>query len=456
VLGARRRHRLVRFLSPVRRAAASAGVWCPAVTIALATAALAVMLAITLGWRHRLHAVAGAAAGAAVLAAGGLIGSDDVATTAAVLWRPAVTITAVMLMTAGARQVGLFSWFAELVEPTTRGPVRRAFARVFALSALVASLLSNDAAILVLTPTVIALLRTVYPRRHGKFTLAFSFAVFYAAGVAPVVTANPMNVVVASHADIGFNAYALRMIPVAVLCWLVSYWLLAREFAAELGDEAPAIGEWPAQRARLGRGGAALLVAMGAVMIAYPVISFFDGPLWAVAAAGASIGCVAALAAAPSGRRGATARALRDDVSWELLPLLAAVLLVASGLARAGVVDALAQLYQRGGLALPTVGAVSALGAAAINNHPMAMLGTLAAERAGGDPYLTLAGLIGGDLGPRLLPMGSLAGLMWMAMLRRHAVELSVWRFIAVGARVTAPCLVATLGALWLMQRAGW
>ncbi|MEZ4363381.1 MAG: ArsB/NhaD family transporter [Kofleriaceae bacterium] len=424
--------------------------------IALSATGLAVMLGITLGWTHRLHAVVGAACGAAVLAAGGLITAADVTTTVSVMWRPLVTITSVMLMTACARHVGLFSVFAEVVEPYTRGPVRRAFAVVFALSALTASLLSNDAAILVLTPTVIALLRTVYPRRHGKFTLAFSFAVFYAAGVAPLVTSNPMNVVVASHAGIAFNAYALRMIPIALVGWLIAYYFLAREFAAELEDEAPAIGAWPEARARLGTGGLLMLIAMAGVMLAYPIISFLDGPLWAVAAAGASVGVVAALGVtAPAGRREA-ARSISRDVSWDLLPLLAAVLLLASGLARAGVVDVLARLYHDGATALPTVGVVSALGAATINNHPMAMLGTLAAERAGGDMHLVLAGLIGGDLGPRLAPIGSLAGLMWISMLRRHGIGLSIRRFIIIGAKVTVPCLAASLAMLWLMQYAGW
>jgi arsenical pump membrane protein len=393
----------------------------------------------------------GAASGVAVLAAGRLISRDDVAETMRALWRPLITITSVMVMTACARHVGIFSLLAEIVEPTTRGPVRRAFRVVFVLAALTASLLSNDAAILVLTPTVITLLRTVYPKRHPKFTLAFSFAVFYAAGVAPLVTGNPMNVVVADHAGIGFNAYAVRMIPVSVVGWVIAYFVLAREFAAELDDQAPALGAWPTERARLGPDGVLVLLAMIAVLLAYPVISYLDGPLWAVAATGAGLASATAISVARS--RSAAVRAIAGDVSWELLPLLAAVLLLATGLANAGVVDVLASLYRDGPAPLPTVGLVSAVGAAAINNHPMAMLGTLAVERAGGGTYLTLAGLIGGDLGPRLLPMGSLAGLMWMSMLRRHGIDLSVRRFVKVGFRVTVPCLAASLLLLWLIQQ---
>ena len=44
--------------------------------------------------------------------------------------------------------------------------------------------------------------------------LPFSFAVFVAAGVAPLPTGNPMNLVLSQRAGIGFNDYALTIIPV--------------------------------------------------------------------------------------------------------------------------------------------------------------------------------------------------------------------------------------------------
>lgn len=417
------------------------------------------MLATSLSWRHRFAPLAGGALALLLLATGRLVQLADVTETLRLLWRPAITITSVMLMSACAQYLGLFEALASLIEPTTRGPVRRAFGRVFALSAITSAVLSNDAAILVLTPTVISLLRAVYPKRHPRFTVPFSFAVFYSAGVAPLVTGNPMNVVVASHAGIGFNQYALLMIPVALVGALVTYPLLARQFADELADEAPALGEWP-QRQRAVRGSAlVVLVTLAVVLVAYPVISYLDGPLWAVAGAGAMVAITAALA--DGGRRRPPARTtlayLGRETSWELLPFLTAVLLVARGFSAAGVVDVLVGILSDTPAPLATMGTLSAAGAATINNHPMAMIGALAVERlqTPSATYLTLAGLIGGDLGPRLLPIGSLAGLLWFGILRHHGLELSVLRFVRIGVVVTIPALVASLGALWLLARLG-
>lgn len=424
-----------------------------------ASSALVAMLATSLAWRHRFAPLAGGALALALLAAGRLVHLDDVAETLRLLWRPALTITSVMLMSACAQHLGLFEALAALIEPATRGPVRRAFGRVFALAAVTSAVLSNDAAILVLTPTVIALLRTVYPRRHPKFTLPFSFAVFYSAGVAPLVTGNPMNVVVASHAGIGFNQYALLMLPVALVGALVTYPLLARQFAAELADEAPALGAWP-QRPRALRGSALVVVlTLAVVLAAYPITSYLDGPLWAVASLGAVVAIAAALIDRGPQQRRPPARDtltfLARETSWELLPFLAAVLLVARGFSAAGVVDAIVGILAETPAPLATMGALSAAGAATINNHPMAMIGALAVERlqSPSGTYLTLAGLIGGDLGPRLLPIGSLAGLLWFGILRHHGLELSVRRFVRIGVVVTLPSLAASLGTLWLLAR---
>jgi arsenical pump membrane protein len=415
--------------------------------LAVAVVALVATLAIALGWSHRLAPAAGAVVGVAVLGGGGLIDGADLEQGARGLWRPLITISAIMIMTTCAFRLGLLDRLAAVIEPRTRGPVRHAFRTVFLLSALAAAVLSNDGAILVLTPTVIVLLRQVYPRRHPRFVVPFAFAVFCAAGVAPLVTSNPMNLVVADRAGIGFNAYAVRMIPVALVGWLTTYVALRRVFRDALDDEAPALGAGPGPSPPLPAPAWVVVFTLAAVLCAYPVVSYLGQPLWVVALTGASVCVVATLGS------GVGARALADGPSWEILPFLGAVLLIATGLERAGMVDALATLYRETPAPLLVVGLVAALGSALIDNHPMGLLGSLAIARAGGGDVLVLAALVGGDLGPRLTPIGSLAGLLWLGSLRRLGVAISVGQFIRVGALVTIPTLATTLATLWLVTR---
>lgn len=381
-----------------------------------------------------------ATVGVLVLIALGVVRPEDVPLAAENLWRPFVAIGAIMVMTDVALRVGLLDAWAAHVERRAR-TTAQLFALVFALGALTATALNNDAAILLLTPLVVRLVRRRFPDRPGLL-VPFAFAVFLAAGVAPLPVSNPMNMVVADFAGIGFNAYAARMLPIAVIGWLLAYAIARRLFRAELTGVLAATPPPPpltnAQRWTM-----ALLAG---VLPAYSIVGYFGGPVWIVAVGGAAV----ALAIGFAESREHPLRIVRTGVSWNTLAFLLAVLVLSIGLRNVGLVDHLAELYA--GAHTATVGATSALGSAILNNHPMAHLNLMALEgsQAHGVESV-LAGLIGGDLGPRLLPMGSLAGLLWLEMLRRQRVHISLRRFVTVGAIVTVPTLALSLVALSLM-----
>ena len=376
----------------------------------------------------------GALIGVAIVCAAGWAGISDLEAAAHDLWRPLLVIISIMVTSAAAAEVGVFARFASWIEPYTRGPVKRAFRVTFALSAVTSALLSNDAAILLITPVVLELLRSVYPKRNPKFVVPFAFAAFVAAGVAPLPTGNPMNLVVASRAGIHFNEYALHMIPVAVVGWLVAYAALAWCFRDALSDEAPALGEAPPHVTLDGRARVVLITA--AISIAsYPVLAALGYSPWVVAVPAAGI-CLAATR---------KARVLRE-VSWELVPFLFGILVLATALSRTGVTIEIAKLYAHSPAPMPTVGIVGTIGSALVNNHAMALMHSVILADA--PDRLVYAALIGGDLGPRLLPIGSLAGLLWLHTLRMRNVEVRLTTFIRVGLIVTIPSVAASLAVL--------
>jgi arsenical pump membrane protein len=410
-------------------------------------------LAILVGavaWRpHGLGPTVGAALAVAVAAIGGAVALSDVRTAAEAQWRAYLTLAAVMTMTSAAERLGLLARLAAIIEPRTRGPVKHAFRVTFVLSAVVAAALSNDAAILLMTPTVILLLRTVYPRRHPKFVVPFAVAVFAGAGVAPLVISNPMNLIFCDHAGIGFNAYAVAMIPVALAGWLVAYAVLAWIFRDALSDPAPALGAWPSAPEPLSIGALVVLLTVAAALCAYPVCAYYDLPLWPVAATGAAV-CIAVSLGA-----GHRPRALVGGVAWTIFPFLMGVFILAMALERVGVVAWLRSLYAASPAPVATIGVTSAVGSAVLNNHPMSVLNAFALDGTS-DPGHTraLAALVGGDLGPRLLPVGSLASLLWYELLRKHQVEVKVTTFIRVGVLLTVPTLAVSLLVLWLVTGA--
>ena len=415
---------------------------------AAAVSALALTLGLTLRrpllpTGLRIGPGIAAAVGVAAAVAVGGIHAGDVGDAAETLWRPFLALAGLMVITGVAGRLGLMERLAALVVPRAGGSPTRLFGLVFALSAATAAVLNNDAAILLLTPVVVLLVRGLYPDRPGLL-VPFAFAVFMAAGVAPFVTSNPMNTVVAGVADIDFNEYAGRMVPVALAGWVVTYLVLRLLFAAELRG-APAVAE--AEPARpWGRPQKQALALVLVVLAGYPVLALLGVEVFSVAATG---GAVALLLSARHGV-GRPLEVLRTNVAWEILVFLLGMFLLAEALRNAGVVDHLADLYEEGGRS--SIGVTSAIGSALINNHSMALTNLLAVDGlAGTSDADYFAALIGGDLGPRLLPIGSLAGLLWIAVLRGLGVEVTLRRFVAVGVAVTVPSLAVSLGVLALL-----
>jgi arsenical pump membrane protein len=275
------------------------------------------------------------------------------------------------------------------------------------------------------------------------------------AGVAPLCTSNPMNLVVAEHAGLGFNAYALRMVPVAVVGSIVSYLMLRWVYRKELDDRIPARGDERGSLPPLRTTPTLVLVVVIAMFAAYPVLSYFEAPVWMAAAGGAAIICAVGLR-----DRAVTFDSIRRGVAWDVLAFLFCIFLTALGLENAGITRVIGDVYGlaggRTGAEVAVVGGASAIGSALLNNHPMAALNALVVGTMPGDAkWRTLAALVGGDLGPRLLPMGSLAGLLWIEMARRLDVEIRTRDFVRVGVVCTVPTLAAALSVLvaesWLL-----
>jgi arsenical pump membrane protein len=409
---------------------------------AYSTFALTMGLVISrprLGAGMRLSPAVAATLGALALAAFGMVGLADLAQAAGTLYRPLVAIASLMVLGAAAEQCGALDWLAGRAARDGLA-ARHLFDRVFVLAALSGTVLNNDSTVLFLTPAVVALVRRRWPDRP-LLALPFAFAVFLGTGVAPLPMSNPMNLVVASAAGLDAATYISLMVPAALAAWVCTWAVLRLLFRRELADAGAPVA---ALRVAHAPGGAtAVLAIVTAVVAAVTMAAFIGVPSWPIPAIGAALVLLRRRESAPA--------LLRDGISWDTLGFLFAVLVIGAGLSHAGLTSRLASLYAQNGFPPALIGVTSALGSATLNNHPMAVMNLLALGEAGAGATSVLAALVGGDLGPRLLPIGSLAGLLWLAALRRQGVHVGVGRFVLVGAAATLPALAAALAVLTLL-----
>ena len=135
------------------------------------------------------------------------------------------------------------------------------------------------------------------------------------------------------------------------------------------------------------------------------------------------------------------------------------IFIVANGLRAVGLTDTLGVLLlaaaevgqQAGNFA---AGLIAAVSSAVMNNHPTAGIMALAIGDLPVDSVtqrgMAFAALIGGDLGPKMLPVGSLAALLWFRILRSRGVEISYWQYVKLGVPVTLAAVILSLGVLAL------
>lgn len=395
-----------------------------------------------IGLRLDVGPAAAAAVGVAILWSIGLVDGRALERALSTLWRPFVTISAIMVTTSVATRLGVIEAIAARVEHAARGSTARLFTGFFVLGALTAALLNNDSAILLLTPVVVATAR----RRFGgdpERLLCFAFAPFMAAGVAPLSVSNPMNMIVAETWGIDFNEYARQMLPIALAGWTATYLILRVVFRRALAAPPPANLVTPPRAVPLTTTQRRALATLLLVLAAYPAACALAIPVWPVAAAGA----VLALAVMRNAPGIDPAEVVVRGVSWQVLAFLLEVALIAAGLENAGLVARLGRVYTDASVF--TIGGAAAAGSALLNNHPMSMINLLALRATpGAGAREILAALIGGDLGPRLLPIGSLAGLLWLDCLRKQGERVPLGRFVALGLCTTIPTLLVSLALL--------
>jgi arsenical pump membrane protein len=90
------------------------------------------------------------------------------------------------------------------------------------------------------------------------------------------------------------------------------------------------------------------------------------------------------------------------------------------------------------------------------NNHPALMVGTMTLTNMNLDPLTLkisyLASVIGSDIGALLLPMGTLASLIWLHILKQNHVKIKWKDYIKVTILTIPPTLLFTLAllALWV------
>ena len=140
------------------------------------------------------------------------------------------------------------------------------------------------------------------------------------------------------------------------------------------------------------------------------------------------------------------------NITWSVLPLVAGLFVLVQGVENTGVLGALTHWASQHArtATIETAffgGALVGIGSNLINNLPMGLLVATLTHGAQLPGTVTGALLIGVDVGPNLSVTGSLATILWLVAIRREGLNISAWRFLALGLLLMPLPLLASLCA---------
>lgn len=344
-------------------------------------------------------------------------------------------------------EVGFFGYVASVALARSGRSQTRLFFILYGAVSLLTLFTSNDIVILTFTPFI------CYFARAAKIDpVPYLVAEFVAANTwsMALVIGNPTNVYLASAYGIDFVTYLLHMwlptLAAGTAALLVLYLLFfrrLREPIEPLRIEMRFRDKLLLVLGLVHLGGATALLAVG---------SYLSWDMWLIALVAALSLLLLTLPACLLRRRSPAIllQCLRR-APWPLLPFILSMFTLILALEEVGAVAAFATFLGENATVF-TYGLSSALAANLINNIPMsalycALVGCLPEGLREAGVY---AAAVGSNLGALLTPVGALAGIMWMGMLKREGLKFGYPGFLRYLAPVGISALFAALSVLFL------
>jgi arsenical pump membrane protein len=316
----------------------------------------------------------------------------------------------------------------------------RLLRRVFVIASLITAVLSLDAAVVLLTPVVLAAVR-----RLRTPVRPYAYATAHLANGASLLlpVSNLTNLLAFHTANISFTKFTLLMalpwlLAVATL-YVVFRWFFAKDLRVQPDPEE--VGAAP-------RPPVFVLVVVGLTLTGFAVAqSVGVAPAW-VALVGASVLAVRSLS-----RRHTSPVEIVHSAHVTFLVFVLALGVVVRAVMLNGMDRAMSAVLPSGsGLAaLLAVAAIAALLANVVNNLPATLVLLPLVAHAG--PVAILAVLIGVNIGPNLTYVGSLSNLLWRRVLRQHDVDAGVGEYTRLGVCTVPGSLALAVLALWASAR---
>jgi hypothetical protein len=165
---------------------------------------------------EKINKVKAALGGAAVIAAAGIAGADDMfySHETGIDWNVIFLLLGMMVIVGVLRQTGVFEYIAIWASKRAKGSALRVMILLALITAVASALLDNVTTVLLIAPVTLLVCE-----RLGVNPVPFLIAEVFASNIggAATLVGDPPNIIIASRAGLSFNDFLLHMAPLVII-----------------------------------------------------------------------------------------------------------------------------------------------------------------------------------------------------------------------------------------------
>lgn len=341
-------------------------------------------------------------------------------------------------------EAGFFRYMASAAAKKCKTSQTKLFFALYAIVSILTIFTSNDIIVLTFTPFI------CYFAKNAKINPApYLFAEFVAANTwsMMLIIGNPTNIYLATSAGIGFTEYvktmALPTVSGGLASLLTLYLLFRKKLKKPIEYEVSDVKIEDKILLWIG------LLHLGACTILLALSGYFNIEMWfiTVCFALSLFICIIIYKLIKKEKLSILKKCL-SRAPWELAPFVLSMFILVLALEKHGFTQKMAfflnKRYEIIGYGLGSV-----LFSNLMNNIPMSVLFSSVISFGGGIKGV-YAAIIGSNIGAFVTPVGALAGIMWIQILRINRTKFKFADFIKYGIIIAIPTLVSSLGGLWV------